>query len=229
MGQNNSTVQDVFPIVNHIMHDEPNTLISQEIKKLTYKEFLQIIIELNAVSRNSLDQAGKQMKFAIKKGTENSMFWKSLIEIACLKIDPITQEIENYRILSLEELLKVYKTIKCQSLAMDQSKSEFEDVDKDLSEMFYNINAQLECSSDQCCICFDRKQDMTLPCAHSYCNTCFEEWNSIHATCPICRDKVDSTDDAWVLSEKPHAEEITKEIQLNLMELTEDKSFCAPS
>ncbi|KAJ8970536.1 hypothetical protein NQ314_001176 [Rhamnusium bicolor] len=30
--------------------------------------------------------------------------------------------------------------------------------------------------ANECCICFERKQEVTLPCAHSYCLPCIEEW-----------------------------------------------------
>lgn len=54
--------------------------------------------------------------------------------------------------------------------------------------------------------------------------------NAIQGTCPICREKLDSTDDTWVMSEVPKAEEITKEIQENLLKLTAEKtSVCHPS
>lgn len=28
----------------------------------------------------------------------------------------------------------------------------------------------------ECCICLDRKPEVMLPCAHSYCLVCFEQW-----------------------------------------------------
>lgn len=45
--------------------------------------------------------------------------------------------------------------------------------------------------------------------------------NECHDTCPICREKFDGSDDTWVLSEVPNAEEISKEIHENLLELTQ--------
>ena len=54
--------------------------------------------------------------------------------------------------------------------------------------------------------------------------------NECHDTCPICREKLESTDDTWVISEVPKAEEISKEIRENLIELTEDRpSLCHTS
>lgn len=53
--------------------------------------------------------------------------------------------------------------------------------------------------------------------------------NAIQDTCPICRERLDSPDDTWVMSEVPKAEEITKEIRESLMKLTAEKrSSCSP-
>lgn len=29
---------------------------------------------------------------------------------------------------------------------------------------------------NECCICLERKQEVILPCTHSYCLPCLEEW-----------------------------------------------------
>ena len=77
-------------------------------------------------------------------------------------------------------------------------------------------------SLDECCICLERKPDVILPCTHSYCLSCIEQWNVDHKTCPVCRETLDSTDDGWVISEGPDALDITTDIQKNLMSLAAD-------
>ena len=77
-------------------------------------------------------------------------------------------------------------------------------------------------SLDECCICLERKPDVILPCTHSYCLSCIEQWNVDHKTCPVCRETLDSTDDGWVISEGPDALDITTDIQKNLMSLADD-------
>ena len=77
-------------------------------------------------------------------------------------------------------------------------------------------------SLDECCICLERKPDVILPCTHSYCLCCIEQWNVDHKTCPVCRETLDSTDDGWVISEGPDALDITTDIQKNLMSLAGD-------
>lgn len=62
------------------------------------------------------------MVFAVKKGTDSTVFWKATVQIACVKIDSSTQKVSTYRLLNLYEFLKVFKTLKCQSSAEEQSR-----------------------------------------------------------------------------------------------------------
>lgn len=54
-----------------------------------------------------MDSEGKQLIFVIKSGTDTSVFWRSRIRIACVKINPITAEIDSYRLMNLNEFLRV--------------------------------------------------------------------------------------------------------------------------
>ncbi len=74
-------------------------------------------------------------------------------------------------------------------------------------------------SLDECCICLERKPDVILPCTHSYCLPCIEQWNVDHKTCPVCRETLSSTDDGWVISEGPDSLDVATEIQKSLMDL----------
>ena len=74
-------------------------------------------------------------------------------------------------------------------------------------------------SLEECIICLERKPDVILPCTHSYCLPCIEQWNVDHKTCPVCRENLATTDDGWVISEGPDSLEIATEIQKSLMDL----------
>ena len=63
--------------------------------------------------------------------------------------------------------------------------------------------------------------DTILPCAHSYCLPCIEQWNVDHKTCPVCRETLASTNEGWVISDGPDALEIATDIQKALMNLTQ--------
>lgn len=79
----------------------------------------------------------------------------------------------------------------------------------------------LDLGLEECCICLERKPELILPCAHSYCLPCIEQWSVDHSTCPVCRETVSSTDEGWVLGEEPDSMEIATEIQKALMDLTQ--------
>jgi len=44
--------------------------------------------------------------------------------------------------------------------------------------------------------------------------------NVNNKTCPICREKLESTDDSWVISEAPGSEEVNKELEKSLFNLS---------
>ena len=61
-----------------------------------------------------------------------------------------------------------------------------------------------------------------MPCAHSYCLPCIEQWNVSHKTCPVCREALDSVrEEGWVVEEGPDNLQMTTEIQKELMSLTQ--------
>jgi len=78
----------------------------------------------------------------------------------------------------------------------------------------------LRSSTDECCICMESKPEVSLPCAHSYCLPCIEQWNVDHKTCPICRETLENTDETWVLEDKPNCEDVQLEIKKSLFGLT---------
>ncbi|XP_017768056.1 PREDICTED: RING finger protein 141-like isoform X2 [Nicrophorus vespilloides] len=190
-------------------------LVSEEIFNMTYEEFITRMSELNKLSKECLDITGKQLLFAVKKGTESTFLWKATVQIACVKVEPISNKVHTYRLLSLREFLQVFHTLQMQHAVAEQSK-----VKISVSKFYDNIDDISSAEKqNECCICLERKTDILLPCAHTYCKQCIEEWNEDHRTCPICREKLQSTDDTWVLSEVPKADEISEEIRTTLMDL----------
>ena len=58
-------------------------------------------------SKQCTDSSGRQLIFAVKKGTDSTLLWKGTVRIACVKIDPITKKVDTYRLLNLSEFLRV--------------------------------------------------------------------------------------------------------------------------
>ncbi|XP_058444123.1 RING finger protein 141-like [Malaya genurostris] len=247
--------------------------IFSEIGSLTYEDFQKCLADLNSLSRKCLDPSGKQLVFAVKKGTDSSVLWKGTVRIACVKVDPSTKKVECYKLLNLKQFLQVFRTFQTDLHAMVTVESQrirsptgspthssstgrgsssgsaagsFERADMSpnssklyafpqhttasmLMEQVSGICEMDSTSNDggqsseegaECCICLERKPEVLLPCAHSYCTPCIEQWNIHQKKCPICDEELASTDDTWVLSEMPEAEEISEEICATLMKLS---------
>ncbi|XP_046665120.1 RING finger protein 141-like [Homalodisca vitripennis] len=195
-----------------------------EVATLTYEEFQEYLKQLNELSQKCMDSEGKQLVFAVKEGSDASVLWKGTIRIACVKIDPATKNVETYRLLNLNQFLKVYKSMSSQCAAAqegstaDPSTSDIKQLTT--SVLLRHVSGQTSDSAAECCICLERRPDMLLPCAHAYCRPCIEQWSVNHKTCPICREEANN-DEAWVMSEAPNSLEMSEEICSTLMELVE--------
>lgn len=98
----------------------------QQVSSITYEGFLSSITELNEISSHFLDCNGKQLVFAVKKGSDSNFLWKATVRIACVKLDAQTKNIDSYRCLNLKQYLKVYNSLRSQSAAVpiDKPKEE---------------------------------------------------------------------------------------------------------
>jgi len=218
----------------------------KEIAGLSYEEFLDYIQDLNEISSQFLDANGKQLVFAVKKGTDSTALWKGTVRVACVKVEASTKAVDSYRLLTLKQFLSVFKSLQTQTAAIKDSpsspdssepssptKTKRDNDDDDgaaassprkprpllISASMFLDDALEGTSLEECCVCLERKPDVILPCAHSYCLPCIEQWNVNHKTCPVCRETVQSTDDGWVISDGPDSIDIATEIQKSLMEI----------
>ncbi|XP_053950245.1 RING finger protein 141-like [Anastrepha ludens] len=94
------------------------------------------------------------------------------------------------------------------------------------SETSSGLNSPTSCSHvahvDECSICLDRRTEVILPCMHSFCTPCIEQWNVNNKTCPICSETLDSTDETWVMPDIPGVEEINEKICAEFMNLAKN-------
>ncbi|CEG47506.1 e3 ubiquitin-protein ligase rnf8-like isoform x1 [Plasmopara halstedii] len=61
---------------------------------------------------------------------------------------------------------------------------------------------ETEFDETECQICMDKKKQVVLPCAHSFCLNCFQHWSTQSETCPICRTVFNCSegDELWHLA-----------------------------
>lgn len=236
--------------------------VLKEVALLSYGDFLRKVQKLNRISMSIPDLYGRKLVFIVKKGTDASLFWKGTVQIACIRTIVSSGRIETYRLLNLQQFLRVYKLMinytstaptssqvnpvrerEASSLQVSEDETEIKRYDDyatdccsiwsgslNTSVILDEITAVKDIATDldECCICMERKPEATLPCAHSYCVHCIEQWNLSHNTCPLCRAKLESTDDSWVISEAPSSEEMQQELQQALLCLAEERHCDTP-
>lgn len=201
---------------------------------LTYEEFQLMINELNKISQEHPDTSGRNLLFVIKCGSDSSVLWKGTVRVGCLRVLCATKKIEDYRLLNLKQFLMVYKMInylvkpnvkapqEATSSSAEASPCEVPRSMLSTSMILDQIGVKESASDiDECCICMERKPEISLPCAHSYCLFCIEQWNVSNKTCPVCRETLENTDDSWVLPEIPESSEVDAELQRALNGITQ--------
>ncbi|CAB4055983.1 unnamed protein product [Lepeophtheirus salmonis] len=152
----------------------------KQIASIDYQEFLSAVKDLNDISCQFLDANGKQLIFAVKKGTDSTVFWKATVKVACVKVDSTSKEVDSYKPLNLREFLQVYNSLVHTAAAVDKSKA-VSSLPASPKALFSASLLKVEeeesaaTSLEECCICLERKPEIILPCAHSYCVPCIEK------------------------------------------------------
>lgn len=148
MGQNNSIPENLIPDTVETLHYEvrKHAKILSEIGTLTYEDFQNSLSELNGLyvdiqiffywkesilntssicsSRKCIDSGGKQLVFAVKKGTDSTLVWKATVRIACVKVDPGSRQIDSYKLINLKQFLRVFQTFQSHLDAMITSENQ---------------------------------------------------------------------------------------------------------
>ncbi|XP_076036275.1 RING finger protein 141-like isoform X3 [Oratosquilla oratoria] len=78
---------------------------------LTYDHFLSYITKLNHICSEYKDSEGQVLVFAVKKGTDSTIFWKATVRIACVKLHTESNSVRSYRLLNIRQFLQVFRRI----------------------------------------------------------------------------------------------------------------------
>uniref|UniRef100_A0A914W0T8 RING finger protein 141 n=1 Tax=Plectus sambesii TaxID=2011161 RepID=A0A914W0T8_9BILA len=237
MGQNPSSQAGASndPLVDAGLFIRAQAFDAARVATIGWEEFLQYVSALNEKCRGLIDANGKYLLFALKKGSADTYLWKATVRICCLKMNSLTGKVESRKFLSLVQFLRLHKSL----LAMIERPNVHIDTDTPVktfdngmttSILLENVGAGASTSSDEndlsdlktdCQICMERQPEVILPCAHCYCLVCIERWSEGgHRWCPICREQIKNTDDAWVISDFPEQDEVSN----YLMSLADSKA-----
>ncbi|KAH7986894.1 hypothetical protein HPB52_024648 [Rhipicephalus sanguineus] len=185
-----------------------------EITTLTFERLMAKVKELNDICQCLTDTKNRHLVFEVCGTSETPVLWKSEVRILCRKVGAGDGEA---RLLTLRQFLHTYHTIKAYCSAAASSGT----ANMCASTLFSGV---LGTELEECCICMEHRPEVTLPCTHSYCLHCIEQWNVSNTTCPLCREEFESTKETWVISEAPESSEVLSEMQKALSKLPEQKS-----
>jgi len=219
---------------------------AKRIATLTWPEFVTCVNGLNEKCKRMVDDQGKHLVFAVRKGSTETYIWKATVQICCLKFNTITKKPETFKIMNLPKFLRVYSSLinllnelpdnvdgaetsvgeaACASSSSTSPSAFSAKYDLNASLLLEKVDAldslaeasRQDSSAAECIVCMERQPDVVLPCSHAYCLPCIEQWNVNNHDCPTCRADISSTDDAWVISDYPDKREFTDYI----LQLTE--------
>ncbi|XP_055681097.1 RING finger protein 141-like [Lutzomyia longipalpis] len=238
MGQNTSIPDQLMhnKVVNNVhLEIVKHAKVLTEISQLSYDDFQECVRDLNELSRKCVDSQGNQLVFAVKRGTDSSVLWKATVQIACVKVEVQSRQIESYKLLNLKEFLTVFRTFQAHVetlITLEDREERMRTASMIMHEVETITHPEASSGGEsanasstdvtECCICLDRKPEVLLPCAHTYCCPCIEQWNVNNKFCPICQEELSSTDDTWVLSEIPPSQEVSEQICTELMKLSKE-------
>ncbi|KAK8401063.1 hypothetical protein O3P69_002683 [Scylla paramamosain] len=114
MGQNNSSNplrENLESLHNQMMKHAGADYDIATTTTLTYDQFLTYITQLNQICREYKDSEGHMLVFAVKKGTDSTVFWKATVRIACVKLNTTTNKVQSYRLLNIRQFLQVFRRV----------------------------------------------------------------------------------------------------------------------
>ena len=173
------------------------------------------------------------MVFAIHKGSYVQWLWKATIKIACVSINPVSRKISEIKMINLKQFMHVFNTmvmnLEAMSASEDRQKSASSSPNLQhptaiLNQLDEGMSSFTFDSEEDCCIiCLDRQPEVVLPCMHTFCTLCIEQWNETgKKSCPICSQE-DTLKDGWIPLEIPEPDEINEEIVKQLQKLSENQ------
>lgn len=210
------------------------TFLIKELVGLCYSDFLGMVKELNTICCGTVDCNGRTLLFVIKGGTDSTLLWRQTVQIACVRVIKENKKVEDYKLLNLRQFLQAYKTvlyhINCMSSTDTSSElsASADCASKTLkrnpisTSMILNEIGTSDSATEleECIICMERKPEVSLPCAHSYCLFCIEQWQVSSKTCPVCRESIENSNDTWVIPDIPESSEVNAELLKTLEVLT---------
>uniref|UniRef100_A0A7E4V251 RING-type domain-containing protein n=1 Tax=Panagrellus redivivus TaxID=6233 RepID=A0A7E4V251_PANRE len=167
---------------------------------LSHDEFIETVKRINerCFEAAAQSQSDHYLCFAVRHNTDKNLLWKAYVKILLMKRSVVDDEItpSSFRIMNFGQYMKFLSSIEPLLNAIEQNKDKSDD--SLLIDSFENSVIE----SGECLICFERKPDALLTCAHAFCQICADKLQQTQQShefqCPLCRETV-APNTEWIL------------------------------
>ncbi|KER24718.1 hypothetical protein T265_14348 [Opisthorchis viverrini] len=139
-----------------------NDQLERRLSVQTPEDFARMVSEINEIC-DALTSKGAYL-FVFPKEPPKHAFWRLSVDIFC-RFSRRGGELCT-RVMSPKEFLALYLEIHRLKQLFEASRA---GPSKTVDE--------LSTDQDPCCICLDCMPDVILPCLHSFCHTCIQQWH----------------------------------------------------
>ena len=187
------------------------------------------VIDINQITKSSIymDKYKIHLKFELDDAPIQKMS-KKIIKVNISHYDVINKTIEkksNSLHINIDDFYKYYNLImNLRRVFLN------EQMEKNINNLTKSQIKKLgEDESSICPICCENNVDMSLPCAHFFCEKCIKAWIGKNESCPLCRYKLtvnrkDPTGikggQSWNIIDDIDPEQVDKENEESLQKLT---------
>lgn len=207
--------------------------VAQHIQRISADDFMVDVIQANELASAFADSQGNKLHFSIKDPdslSEGALFHQlPFICVLCARLSKEDDLIQQ-RQLSVPQFYMLFFRLKDNFssddfhqtllLALPPSEKSLPGGKEGKREAGAEAEAEAEA---ECIICMSEPADIILPCIHSYCQHCIEQWSLTSSECPMCRRHFDQDHDAWVIASHPSPKEMANEIHEFAVSLPEEE------
>jgi molybdenum cofactor biosynthesis enzyme MoaA len=164
---------------------------SLQARQATSIEQLSSDIEtLNHIAKEKLPLDNFYLQFGIDEHVNDTNVAQKKVDIKIYKVS--NEKIEEWRSTSMKTFYKILTRMQLEAAIHAHYSNEKHGDDED----------------DECPLCMDAQVEISLPCTHSFCQSCIRQWNLTSTTCPSCRRDTNMNnskyqDQTWVLQDAP--------------------------
>ncbi|CAI4225527.1 unnamed protein product [Auanema sp. JU1783] len=182
-------------------------------KNITKQDFFDYIDEMNKYFATVPLEGNTSLLFTLHRDSDSFVSWKENVCVACFQISckKNKKEIKCCKLLDFESFMNAYDM---KSITNVSSTDQWT-----TSTMILGESASNE---GLCVICMEHKNEIMLPCLHSFCLVCITHESEYRPQfrCPLCQENIPNPiEESWLVADAP----MKTEVDEYLGELTKAK------